>query len=247
MAKGDIQFIILVGVISSFLSILPSISPTVAQETSTDKTEENNSADEKTNQIDIPPEVIEDSPVLQEWLKEVPNVLQEIKHDPAFATRFRLGFTWFPSTDDATGLNVGFEDIFVGRTGLTLSADYQTAFNGDRNAAGADLHYFLFPLGNYINFAPLVGYRYVQSNDFFTDGVHVGGRLMLSFSRTGGGDISISQSFISPGGSEEVGITSLSVGYAVTSHLRLSGDIERQNSLEDKDNRFGLNLEWLFY
>ena len=247
MAKANIKFIIVVVVINSFWSILPSIPPAMAQEATTDKTEENNSADEETNQIDIPPEAIEDSPVLQEWLKEVPNVLEEIKHDPAFATRFRLGFTWFPSTDDATGLNVGFEDIFIGRTGLTLSADYQTAFNGERNAVGADLHYFLLPLGNYINFAPLVGYRYVQSNDFFTDGVHLGGRLMFSFSRTGGGDISLSQSFISPGGSEEVGIISLSTGYAVTSHLRLSGDIERQNSIEDQDSRFGLNLELVFY
>ncbi len=247
MAKANIKFIIVVVVINSFWSILPSIPPAMAQEATTDKTEENNSADEKTNQIDIPSEVIEDSPVLQDWLKEVPNVLEEIKHDPAFATRFRLGFTWFSSTDDATGLNVGFEDIFIGRTGLTLSADYQTAFNGDRNAAGADLHYFLFPLGNYINFAPQVGYRYVQSNDFSTDGVHIGGRLMLSFSRNGGGDISVSQSFISPGGSEEVGITSLSIGYAATSYLRLSGDIEQQNSIEDEDNRFGLNLELVFY
>ncbi len=212
----------------------------MAQEVTTDTTENN-------NEIDIPPEVIENSPVLQEWLKEVPNVLEDIKHDPAFATRLRLGFTWFPSTDDATGLNIGVEDIFIKRTGLTISADYQTAFNGDRNAAGIDLHYFLFPLGNYINFAPLVGYRYVQSNDFSTDGLHVGGRLMLTFSRTGGGDISLSQSFISPGGEEEVGITTLSVGYAVTSYLRLSGDIEQQNSLEDRDNRFGINLEWLFY
>ncbi|MFM2311492.1 MAG: hypothetical protein RLZZ04_768, partial [Cyanobacteriota bacterium] len=45
---------------------------------------------------------------------------------------------------------------------------------------------------------------------------------MLAFSRTGAGDVSLSQSYISPGGSEEVGITSLSVGYAVTSKLRLS-------------------------
>ena len=199
------------------------------------------------NQIDLSPEVIKDSPVLQEWLEEVPNVLEEIRHDPAFVTRFRLGFTTFPSTDDASGLNVGIEDIFIKRTGFTLSADYQTAFNGDRNAGGADLHYFILPLGSYINFAPMVGYRYVQSNDFNTDGVYVGLRMMLSFSRTGGGDISVSQSFISPGGSEEVGITSLSVGYALTSHLRLSGDIERQNSIEDGDSRVGLNLEWLFY
>ena len=247
MVKAYTELIILV-LICNCCSHIFSASPAAAQQTPIDKTEENNnSADEETNNIDLPPEVIKDSTVLQEWLREVPNVLEEIKLDPAFATRLRFGFAWFPSTEDATGLNLGIEDIFIGRTGLTISADYQTAFNGDRNAVGADLHYFLFPLGKYINFAPQVGYRYVQSNDFFTDGVHVGGRLMLSFSRTGGGDISVSQSFISPGGSEEVGITSLSVGYAVTPHLRLSGDIEQQNSLEDEDNRFGLNLEWILY
>ena len=199
------------------------------------------------DRIDLPPEVIKESPVLQKWLEAVPNVLEEIRHDPAFVTRLRVGFTTFPSTDDASGLNVGIEDIFIKRTGFTFSVDYQTAFNGDRNAAGADLHYFVLPLGGYVNFAPMVGYRYVQSNDFNTDGVHVGLRMMLSFSRTGGGDISVSQSFISPGSSEEVGITSLSVGYALTSHLRLSGDIERQNSIEDEDSRVGVNLEWLFY
>ena len=215
-----------------------SVSPVTAQETTDTK---------PNNRIDLPPEAIQESPVLREWLEEVPNVLEEIRYDPAFVTRFRLGFTTFPSTDDASGLNVGIEDIFIKRTGFTLSADYQTAFDGNRNAAGADLHYFVLPLGSYVNFAPMVGYRYVQSNDFNTDGVHVGLRMMLSFSRTGGGDISVSQSFISPGGSEEVGITSLSVGYALTSHLRLSGDIERQNSIEDGDSRVGLNLEWLFY
>lgn len=213
-------------------------SPVNAQE-ETDK--------QQGDRIDLPPEVIQESPVLQEWLEEVPNVLEEIRQDPAFATRFQLGFTTFPTTDDASGLNVGIEDIFIQRTGLTVSADYQTAFNGDRNAVGADLHYFVLPLGSYINLAPIVGYRYVQSNDFATNGVHVGLRMMLSLSRTGGGDISVSQSFISPGGSEEVGITSLSVGYALTSHLRLSGDIERQNSIEDEDSRVGINLEWLFY
>jgi hypothetical protein len=157
-----------------------------------------------------------------------------------------LGFTTFPSTDNTGGINLGVEDIFIKRTGLTVSADYQSAFNGDRNSYGADLHYFVLPLGNYFNLAPIVGYRYVQSNDFNTDGLHLGFRLMLAFSRTGAGDISLSQSYISPGGSEEVGITSLSVGYAVTSKLRLSTDLEWQNSIEDHDSRAGINLELLF-
>jgi hypothetical protein len=198
------------------------------------------------NRLDIPDQVLEDSPTLQRWLQEVPDLLEDIRHDPSFRTRLGLGFTTFPSTDNTGGINLEVEDIFIKRTGLTVSADYQSAFNGDRNAYGTDLHYFVLPLGNYFNLAPLVGYRYVQSNDFNTAGLHLGLRLMLAFSRTGGGDISLSQSYISPGGSEEVGITSLSVGYAVTSKLRLSTDLEWQNSIEDQDSRAGINLEFLF-
>lgn len=198
------------------------------------------------NQLDIPADVLQESPTLQRWLQEVPDVLEDIRHDPSFRTRIRLGFTNFPDNDDAWGINLGFEDIFIGGTGLTLSTDYQSAFNGDRNAVGADLHYFLFPLGNYVNLAPLIGYRYVQSNDFSTDGLHLGLRLMLAFSRSGAGDISLSQSFISPGSNLEVGITSLSIGYGITSRLRLSGDLEWQNSQENDDNRTGINLELLF-
>ena len=197
------------------------------------------------DRLDLSDRVIQKSPTLQRWLKEVPDILEDIRYDPSFRTRLRLGFTIFSSTDNAAGINFGIEDIFINRTGLTISADYQSAFNGNRNAVGADLHYFLLPLGNYVNIAPLVGYRYVQSNDFNTDGLHVGLRLMLAFSRTGAGDISLSQSFISPGDSEEVGITSLSVGYGVTSKLRLSTDLEWQNSIADKDRRAGINLELL--
>lgn len=108
------------------------------------------------------------------------------------------------------------------------------------------MHYFILPLGNYINFAPLVGYRYVQSNDFNTDGLNLGLRLIIALSRTGAGDISLSQSFISPGGNEEVGITSLSVGYAVIPKLRLATDLEWQNSIENNDSSAGINLELLF-
>ncbi len=246
MAKASIRLWVLVLVGNCCWQICFGF-PAIAQDT----TREQNIIEERnSNDLDIPSEVIQNSPVLQEWLEKVPNVLEEIKHDPAFFTRLRIGFTTFSSadsSDDATGLYLGIEDIFISRTGLTISADYQTAFNGDRNAVGADLHYFVFPLGNYINFAPLLGYRYVQSNDFFTDGIHAGLRLMLSFSRTNAGDISLAQSFMSPGnGGKEVGITSVSVGYAVTSNLRLSGDIERQNSSEDETNRFGVNLELLF-
>jgi hypothetical protein len=182
---------------------------------------------------------------LQRWLREVPNVLEEIRNDPSFRTRLRLGYSQFPSTGQAAGFNVGVEDVFIGRTGLTVSGDYQRSFNGNREAYGADLRYYVLPLGSYVNIAPQVGYRNLTTGNFSTDGVNVGARLMLALSRTGAADVSLTQSFVSPGSNEEVGITTLSVGYAITRNLRLSTDIQKQNSREDKDSRVGIVLEWM--
>jgi hypothetical protein len=241
----NLNLLKLLGIMLGWQIVLLSVANSVNAQT-TNLNRATDDVEDRQNTQDIPDRVLKESPTLQRWLKEVPDLWEDIRHDPSFRTRLRLGFTTFPSTDNTGGINLGVEDIFIKRTGLTVSADYQSAFNGDRNAYGADLHYFVLPLGNYFNLAPLIGYRYVQSNDFNTDGLHLGLRLMLAFSRTGGGDISLSQSYISPGGSEEVGITSLSVGYAVTSKLRLSTDLEWQNSIEDHDSRAGINLEFLF-
>ena len=197
-------------------------------------------------EIELPPPIVEDSPVLQKWLRQTPNVLREIYRDPSFRTRLNLGFIIFPSSDDVTGIEIGIEDIFLGRTGLTLSADYQTSFNSDRVSTGGNLHYFLFPLGGYVNLAPLVGYRYVQSNDFNTDGVNLGLRLMLALSRTGAADISVSQSFVSPRSDREVGLFSVAVGYSVTPDIRLSTSWKLQNSLQDKDNSASIGLQYSF-
>ncbi len=201
--------------------------------------------DENPSDIDINPEILESSPLLQRWLEEVPNVLEDIDKDPSFTTRIRLGYSQFPSNDDNGGINLGIEDIFLGKTGLTVSADYYNSFNGDRVSVGSDLRYYILPLGSYINIAPLVGYRYIESNNFNTDGVNLGVKFILVLSRTGAADISVTQNFVSPGESEEVGITSLSVGYAITSQIRLSADIERQNSIEEEDSRVGIVLEWI--
>ncbi|MBE9127755.1 MULTISPECIES: hypothetical protein [unclassified Coleofasciculus] len=196
-------------------------------------------------ELELSPEIIEDSPVLQRWLQEVPNVLEDIRHDPSFRTRLRLGYSQFPSTDQAGGFIVGVEDIFIGRTGLTVSGDYQASFNEERETVGADLRYYLRPLGSYFNVAPVVGYRYLETEGYSTDGVNVGVRLLLVLSRTGAADVSLTQSFVSPGSNDEVGITTLSFGYAVTQNLRLSTDIQKQNSREEKDSRVGVVLEWM--
>jgi hypothetical protein len=195
--------------------------------------------------LDLSPEIIEDSPVLQRWLEEVPDVLEDIDNDPSFRTRIRLGYSQFPSSGDTGGFNVGVEDIFIGQTGLTIGGDYQASFNGERKSYGADVHYYVLPLGNYVNIAPVLGYRQIKSNDYSTNGVNVGLRLMLALSRTGAADLSLTQSFVSPGDSDEVGMTTLSLGYALTKHLRLSAELQKQNSSRDKDSRVGLVIEWM--
>lgn len=197
-------------------------------------------------QLDIDPQIIQDSPVLQRWREKVPNVLEDIRNDPSFRTRWRFGYSHYSSGIDRGGFNLGVEDIFIDRTGLTISANYQGSFDGDRASAGGDLHYYVLPLGGYVNIAPVLGYRYFKNDRFSTDGVNLGAKLIFILSRTGAADLSITQSFISPGGKEEVSITNFSVGLALTSQLRLSTEIEKQNSPEDKDNRLGIGLEWMF-
>lgn len=195
-------------------------------------------------ELDLSPEVIEGSPVLQRWRRKVPNVLEDIRNDPSFRTRVRFGFSVFPSMGQAFGVNVGVEDVFIG-DGLTVSGEYQAAFNGKREAYGVDLHYYLRPLGSYVNFAPVVGFRHLQTNSYSTDGVNLGARLLLVLSRDGAADISLTQSWVNPGTNDEVGLTSFSVGYAVTRNLRIATDIQKQNARQDKDSRVNIVLEWI--
>lgn len=195
--------------------------------------------------LDLDPKIRQESPVLERWLEKIPDIAEDIRRDPSFRTRIRLGYAEFPSSDNSSGLILGVEDVFFGQTSLTLSGDYQTAFNGKRTAIGGNLQYYLLPLGDYVNLAPMVGYRYIQTGNYSTDGLNLGLKLKLALSRTGAADITVSQSFISPGGDNEVGLTTLSVGYAITSNLRLAADIQAQNSRARKDSSVGILLEWL--
>jgi hypothetical protein len=196
-------------------------------------------------ELDLDPKIRQESPVLERWLEKIPDIAEDIRNDPSFRTRIRLGYAQFPSSDNSSGVILGVEDVFFGQTSLTLSGDYQTAFNGNRTAIGANLQYYLLPLGDYVNLAPMVGYRYIQTGNYSTDGLNLGLKLKLALSRTGAADITVSQSFISPGGANEVGLTTLSVGYAITSNLRLAADIQAQNSRARKDSSVGILLEWL--
>ncbi len=196
--------------------------------------------------LDLDPAIIEDSPTLQRWLEQVPNVAEEIRHQPSFRTRLRVGYTQFPSSGQISGFEAAIEDVFVvPGTGLTASADYSRSWNGQREDYGGEARYYLLPLGGYVNIAPTVGYRALSTSTYQTNGLDVGLRLMLVPSRGGGADLALSQQWVAPGSESEVGITSLAIGYAVTRQLRLGTNFQLQNSHFGQDSSFGLSLELL--
>lgn len=196
--------------------------------------------------LELDPRIIEESPVLQQWLEEVPDIAEDIRHNPSFRTRLRVGYANFPSNGEISGFQVGVDDIFVWPgTGLTASADFSRSGNGQREAYGAEARYYLLPLGGYVNVAPTLGYRSVVAPGYDTSGLDVGLRLMIIPSRGGGTDLAVSQHWVAPGTDQEVGITRFNLGYAVTSHLRVGSDLELQNSRFGQESRWGLGLEWL--
>jgi hypothetical protein len=212
-------------------------SPT---DTPTDTPTNSNSKD-----IDISPEILNSSPVLRKWMNGIPDVMSEIQTDPSFRTRIKFGYAQYPSTAQSGGFYGAVDDLFVGKSGLSVSANYDASSTGNRRTYGADAQYFLLPLGGYFNVTPLVGFRHLETDKYSRDGLNLGVKLILVPSRGGGGDISLSQSFVGLGGANETGLTTLSVGYAFTNNLRISTDIQLQNAKENYDSRVGVGIEWM--
>jgi hypothetical protein len=197
---------------------------------------------ENPKQIDIDPEIIKNSPVLQRWLQKIPDVGSEIQHDPSFRPRIRLGYSQYPANGQAGGLDVSVKEVLLDRSGIALNADYHG--RGNRNSYGFEANYYVLPLGGYFNLAPVVGYRKIDTDAYQRDGLNVGAKLLLVPSRGGGGDIALQQTWLKLGTPEEVGISSVSAGYALTNQIRLSGEIQWQNSREAQESRVGIGLEW---
>ncbi|MFM1843335.1 MAG: hypothetical protein RLZZ490_2077 [Cyanobacteriota bacterium] len=195
------------------------------------------------NQLDLDPALLETSPTLRRWLEQTPDLFEDNQHDPAFLPTVRLGYSYFSDPDQRSGVGIGVEDWLIGSLPLSISADYQTDFQGQQSGGG-NLQYYLLPLGWYGNVTPLVGYRWVQQGNYHSDGINVGGKIVLTLSRTGAADIRLSQMFTAPGSRQEVGTSTLSVGYALSPHWRLATDLQQQNSPGGKDSRVGLYLEW---
>ncbi|MDR9402165.1 MAG: hypothetical protein RI580_01880 [Halothece sp. Uz-M2-17] len=196
------------------------------------------------DELNLDPTLVDQSPVLQRWGSEIPNVLEEIRSDPSFDTRLKVGYVQYPSSDDISGWMIGINDIFLGKSGVLGSVAYSQSFNNDHAHFKSDFSYPLFPLGHYFNVAPVIGYHSLKTKDYHTDGLNVGLQFRLILSRTGATEIRFTQSFISPLGENEVGLTNLAIGYSVTKQLRLAVEIEKQNSAVAKDSRVGIVTQW---
>lgn len=189
--------------------------------------------------LDIPPH-IRSSPTLQKWLRSVPDIQQDIHNDPSFRTRIRLGYT--RSTPSKTvGLSLGLEDLRLGRTPITLSTSHSAA----NSTWGVDVQPYIFPLGSYINVAPVVGIRSLSTSTTQTTGLNLGARVLLIPSRGGGADVMLQQTWTSIGTDQEVGIGKISVGYAIAPKLRIATDLERWNGRSIGETRASLFLEWM--
>ncbi|MEM9903927.1 MAG: hypothetical protein AAF921_02755 [Cyanobacteria bacterium P01_D01_bin.44] len=208
-----------------------------------DLTDAANSAESIGDTLTLPPDTVEQSPVLQQWQRSVPDVLDDIRNDPSFKTRLRSGYTQFPSTHQTGGVMVGVEDWFIAETPLTLNADYHRNFDGNREAFGATLRYYVLPLGGYINAAPLVGYRNFETPDYTADGLNYGFHIKVIPSRGGGADFGYTQTWTT--GSDGVRTTQLGFGYAITRDLRVATDIEWQFGPGETDSRVGIGVEWM--
>jgi hypothetical protein len=191
--------------------------------------------------LDIPPQ-IRNSPTLQKWLNQAPDIRREIANDPSFRTRFQVGYSRFTQAN-TNAVTIGLEDLRLGRTPVTLSSYFSRG--GAITSFGVDAQTYLLPLGGYVNIAPVVGWRSISTSNTQNQGLNVGAKLMLIPSRGGGADVALQQTWINVGTDREVGIGKVYVGYAIASQLRLATTIERWQGRDISETRGSLLLEWM--
>lgn len=177
----------------------------------------------------------QESPLLQRWLQNPPDLWSDIENSPSFATKLRLHLN---SRDNNLGGGIGVEDMFLGQSRLTLSGGYEQV-SPDRPAYYTNLRYYFLPLGSYVNLAPQLGYRSV----LHSSGVDVGIQVVFALSPQSA-DLRLEQTFTTPGTTTEVGTTTISASYALDRQLSVHSGIQWRRSAVDSDTLVRLGLEW---
>jgi hypothetical protein len=194
-------------------------------------------------QLRLERKFIEGSPVLRRWLNSPPDLLEDIRENPSFNSKLQVSLT---SRDRQLGIEVGAEDIFLGKTAFTLNGAYQRDFDGKAENINLNLRYYLLPLGSYFNLAPLIGYRsQAIAESSLISGLDLGFQGILALSPLSA-DLRLAQTWTSLGSNSEISTTRLSASYALSTQLRLASSIQWQRSPLRADSRVGIGLEWAF-
>ncbi|NJN76292.1 MAG: hypothetical protein HC796_08980 [Synechococcaceae cyanobacterium RL_1_2] len=182
--------------------------------------------------LNLPPTMVEESTLLQRWPIAIPDLTEQIKHEPIFSPRIGISFS-----DERFGVNL--RRVNIPGTRWVIEGNY------DPINEGVSLDYYSRALGHRLNIAPTIGYDSIEIEDRSRSGISLGVKVLL-FGAGDGGDGSVSHRFVNPGeGSKEMGITSLSLGYALTSQIRLATDFNFYRTIKYQEDQFKLNLEFL--
>lgn len=195
--------------------------------------------------LNLDPKTINNSSILQRWINDVPNIAADIKNDPSFRARIGVQHLSARSSYHAPNFNVSIKDLRLGHTHATINADFHVLSNNNYQTWGTDLHYYVYPLGSYINVTPVVGYRNLKTNTYSTSGTNLGFRLLLVLTRGGGADISFTKTWVALGSDEEAGLSTLSFGYALNKQVRLSTNLQRYNTKRGVSDHIGIGIEWM--
>lgn len=180
--------------------------------------------------------LVEQSPVLQRWLANPPNVLNLIRETPVLPLRLRLGAV------GADSGSVGLEDIALGSR-LTLSGDYRWQTDATTDY-GLHLRYYLRPRGRRFNLAPEIGFRDLSSPLGSSSGVAVGLGSTISLA-PGTADLSLSYRILNITRDRETTFASATAAYSLSRSVRLAAHYSWINSPWERDQRLGLFLEWI--
>ncbi len=179
--------------------------------------------------------LIEQSPVLQRWLVEPPDVLDLIRNTPAVPLRLRVGAA------SATSGSIGFEDLALG-TRLTLSGDYRWQIDTTYDY-GLHLRYYLRPRGERFNLAPEIGFRDLNSPVGSSSGLAVGLGSTISLA-PGAADLSLNYRLLNIASDRETTFASATAAYSLSRSFRLAAQYSWINAPWERDHRVGLLLEW---
>lgn len=195
-------------------------------------------ADPSTTALDLELDanLIQSSPVLQRWLRDPPNLLDEIQNTPVLPTRIQAAV-------ETSAWSIGLQDLRIGQR-LTLSGDYRQSLDDPEDyQLSSSLRYYLSPLGSRFNLAPQIGYAQFEQSDRSLSGLQLGAFMVIALAPKSA-DITLSYNWIDSANNQSATVAQVTSAYALNASTRLAARYRWQNSTLSQDRNFAFVLEW---